>query len=222
MSHRRTLGQESRIGSEAVLIRMKGARAVNHGNHERWSIPQLTVLLLSVIAAFALYPMGARAAQVVDAIIRDGSDPGLRASVDAAGALKVTGDLDVSTFPSGTVMELLDEPVVIDSGGTFLTRFHDTARCTNVVLFWSQQGDLLFLEPSLIMSPDGVYEADAVSGVQHRGVAYFPAFGPRSFNPLGIPDDFSAMPAVTPFAAVEFENPRAPTTLDAAWLYCSV
>lgn len=136
--------------------------------------------------------------------------------VDEVGDLRISG----GSAPRGRTVQIVTDPVTIAADDVFLTEFQDTADCANLAVFWEEGGGILLsLEPSLILSPDGVYQAGGRPGVLQGPSAYFPAFGPGS-QPIVTPH--TSMPAVTPFGAIEFHNFRlTDAVLSRAWLYCS-
>jgi len=137
--------------------------------------------------------------------------------LDPGGAVRVSDE----AAGRGRVIQIVSDPVAIEPGGFFQTDFEESADCRSLAAFWEEGGGglLLSLVPRLVLSPDGVYDAGSRLGILHGPSAYFPAFGPDSF-PIVTP--YTSMPAVTPFAAIEFENTNASeATLTRAWLYCS-
>jgi len=121
----------------------KRGKARNHDQAgSQWSPRQVFVLISVMVLAFALYPVGARAAQVVDAIIRDGTDPSLRATVDSSGALKVAQGGMWNVGLSGTAsVQVVPEPYQ-----AFDSVFMGTGQTAEVVEFSFPEGKLLILE----------------------------------------------------------------------------
>jgi hypothetical protein len=80
-----------------------------------FSTRQITALVVAILLAVVLVPVGAQAAQVVSAII---TDPGgtNKAHVDANGNLQVGGTVDVGNMPSVTVANTATVQAAIPAG----------------------------------------------------------------------------------------------------------